>query len=234
MIKLSKRLKAIADMVPLCDTFTDIGTDHGYLPVYLLLNNICNKAYASDIKKGPLMRAKENAERYGIGSDRIRFVLSDGLDRIDCPLNGRNVLSMTGMGGKTIADILIRGREKALKYNELILSPHTKQAELRRYLSENGYRIIEEKHLVDEAKLYVIIKAVFSGFSESEEYSDIYYSFGDYIDEALTDEEVREEYIRQYLEIRELLSNNNSLPQKRLQELSDKEKQYKEVLGFET
>ena len=233
MITLSKRLQAIADMVPVCDTFTDIGTDHGYLPVFLLSNRVCRRAVASDLRKGPLDTARRNAGRYGIDKDRIEFILSDGLDDIVCPGEGFNVLSVTGMGGPVIMEILRRNARKAGRYDAYIFSPHTKQADFRRYLISGGYTITGEKHLVDEGKLYVIIKAV-KGRQEPEGgFGEVYYNFGGFIREALRDEEVRAQYLRQYAELTALISENPSIPDEKRQELVNKAIQYKEVLEIE-
>ncbi|MBO5552277.1 MAG: SAM-dependent methyltransferase [Lachnospiraceae bacterium] len=233
MIRLTARLQAVADLVPDCDTFTDIGTDHGYLPIYLLSNNICKRAVAADLRRGPLDNARKNAEKYMIEKDRIEFVLSDGLERTAPIENGFNVLSITGMGGEGISSILLKDKSKAVKYSLYLFSPHTKLPGFRRFLVQNGYSIKGEKHLVDDGKLYVIIKAVIKETARDEAFDDIYYEFGPSIKEAVKDSKVREIYLRRYRDIRRLVSDNKNLPQDKRQELMQKALQYKEVLGIE-
>ncbi len=233
MIRLSKRLKAIADLVPDCDTFTDIGTDHGYLPVWLLKENICRRAVAADLRKGPLDTARKNASRYGIAKERIDFVLSDGLTAVIPPETGYNVLSVTGMGGPLISGILLQGKKTAESYDMYLFSPHTGLSDFRRFLVTNGYEITGEKHIVDEGKLYVIIKAVSGAAAALDTFPEVYYDFGGFMKEALEDKEVKAGYMRQYRALEALIRNNGNIPSGKKKELIHKACQYKEVLGIE-
>ena len=233
MIRLSKRLKAIADLVPDCDSFTDIGTDHGYLPVWLLNESICRRAVAADLRKGPLDTARKNAARYGISGDRIDFVLSDGLASVIPPETGYNVLSITGMGGPLISGILLKGKEAAERYDMYLFSPHTGLSDFRRFLVTNGYEIKDEKHLVDEGKLYVIIKAVSGAAAALDTFPEVYYDFGGFMKEALEDKEVKAGYMRQYHALEALILNKGDIPSGKRKELIHKAGQYKEVLGIE-
>lgn len=225
-LKLSKRLKAIADMIPECDSFTDIGCDHGYLPVYLLLEGRCLKAVASDIGEGPLDTARANAAEYGLGEERISFILSDGLSGIPDPGKGFHILNIAGMGGLNIAGILESGRLKASSYDCLYLSPHTKTEELRRFLVSEGYRIEAERYLVDEGKLYVIMK-VLRGVSEA--YSEKEYLLGAFAEDAVADPEVREAFMHKLEEYEGLLADPR-LPSDRRELITGKKNIYREVL----
>ncbi len=234
---LSSRLQTIADMTPACDTFTDVGCDHGYIPIWLLLNNRCKKAIASDIGQGPLDTARKNARACGIDCGRISFIISDGLEGITTPDSGNNVLSVTGMGGLLIADILNKGYEKLSCFSSLILSPHTKQEELRRYLIANGFIIKDERYVKDSDKLYVVIHAMPCKDAKkgyvTEEYNGKDYRFGLFINEALKNEAVRAYFIRRYEELCTILNENKGLPEDRREVLSREVLSYREVLGIE-
>ncbi len=229
-IVLSKRLMSLASMVEPCDTFTDIGTDHGLLPLWLIEHDICGRAVASDINRGPLEKARQNAGLYGIGEDRISFVLSDGLSSIEAPEEGKNILAISGMGGLLIAEILSRGDPVLSKYDSLLLSPHTKQYELRKYLIGNGFSITDEKYVRENEKLYVIIRAGKNGNNMNGEYSDTDFRFGRFIREALKDPEIREIILAGYKELKMLAEGTPSMPEDRRRELMDKALSYREVL----
>ena len=102
-MKLSNRLYACAGLVRPGSHAADIGTDHGYLPIYLISNGICESVVAADLRPMPLQAAKNNALQAGL-SDRITFCLSDGLRSV--PLEGIDTVICAGMGGDTIQSIL--------------------------------------------------------------------------------------------------------------------------------
>ena len=113
-MELTPRLQGIADQVPYGAAFADIGTDHAYLPVWLLLNGRIQTAIAADLREGPLARARETAAQYSV-SDRISFRLCDGLSAVsECEAD---TIAIAGMGGETIAAIL----EAADKYGYIVL-----------------------------------------------------------------------------------------------------------------
>ena len=148
-MELTPRLQAIADQVPQGVCFADIGTDHAYLPVWLLLNGRIDHAIAADLRKGPLSRAKETAEQYGV-TDKVSFRLCDGLTGIQ--QGEADVIAIAGMGGETIAAIL----ESApwTKACQLLLQPMTSFPDLRLWLQENGYTIAKEKIVREGNRLY--------------------------------------------------------------------------------
>lgn len=172
-IVLSKRLQAIADMVPKCSTAADVGTDHGYLPIWLLENDVCCSAIAADINAGPLSKAKDTAENYNM-TERISFRLCDGLAKISA--DETDVITIAGMGGETIEGILTAA--PWAKSKTLILQPQSKIPELRMWLHNNGYTI-EDAALVYDASRYYVVWRVVCG-SEAE--PDIICS---YIDRSL-------------------------------------------------
>lgn len=154
-MKLSKRLQTIADFVKKNSVVADIGTDHAHIPIYLIENNIIDKAYACDINKGPLEKAKENIANFGV-SENIVLRLSNGLDK----MSNKEVdtIIIAGMGGELIIDILNRGKVFFDKKNTFILSPHTKVDEVRDYLIRNGFKIIKEDMCIDEGKFYTVME----------------------------------------------------------------------------
>ena len=159
-MKLSKRLQTIADFVKKDAVVADIGTDHAHIPIYLIENNIIDKAYACDINKGPLEKAKENIANFGV-SKNIVLRLSNGLDK----MSNKEVdtIIIAGMGGELIIDILNRGKIFFDKKNTFILSPHTKVDEVRDYLIRNGFKIIKEDMCIDEGKFYTVMEVRYTG-----------------------------------------------------------------------
>ena len=158
-MKLSKRLQTIADFVKKGAVVADIGTDHAHIPIYLIKNNIISKAYACDINAGPLEKAKENINYYGVKNIELR--LSNGLEKLKT--GEADTLIIAGMGGELIIDILDRGQGFFDKKNTFILSPHTKIEEVRNYLLRKGLKILKEDMCIDEGKFYTVMEAVYMG-----------------------------------------------------------------------
>jgi ribosomal protein L11 methyltransferase (prmA) len=158
-MKLSKRLQTIADFVKKGAVVADIGTDHAHIPIYLIKNNIISKAYACDINAGPLEKAKENINYYGIKNIELR--LSNGLEKLKT--DEADTFIIAGMGGELIIDILDRGQGFFDKKNTFILSPHTKIEEVRNYLLRKGLKILKEDMCIDEGKFYTVMEAVYIG-----------------------------------------------------------------------
>lgn len=159
MIKLSKRLAAAASLLEGTGCVLDVGTDHGYLPVWLAQRGTAARIAASDLRKGPLFRAMQSAEEYGV-AEKIEFFLSDGLRSID---SGFDEIVAAGMGGETVISIL----EPApwTKNVRLILQPQSKQEELCAWLMEHGYRPLDALLAEEGGKLYTIL-AVTGGAAE--------------------------------------------------------------------
>lgn len=152
-MELTPRLQAIADQVPEGARFADVGTDHGYLPVWLLQTGRIERAVAADLREGPLARARETALRFGV-EGRVSFRLCDGLSGIGP--EEADTVAIAGMGGETIASILEAApwtREGVL----LFLQPMTGFVELRQWLQGNGYRIISERIAREGKRLYSIL-----------------------------------------------------------------------------
>lgn len=155
-MELTPRLRKAAELVPQGARFADIGTDHAYLPVWLILNGVIDRAIAADLREGPLNRARDTAEKYGV-SEQIQFRLCDGLAQIKP--EEADTIAIAGMGGETIAHILDNAPWTKQRDVTLILQPMSSQPDLRQWLGGHGYRI-EEEHVVREGKvLYNVLVA---------------------------------------------------------------------------
>ncbi len=157
MIKLDIRLKIVADEVRKGKKIADIGTDHAYLPAYLIENNICPSAIAADIGKGPLENARKVVSTSKKLSDRIELRLSDGLEKI-FPDEADDIV-IAGMGGILISEILTKAPWVKNESKRLILQPMSHAEDVRKYLCENGFEIIKEKASTDGKHNYIIIVA---------------------------------------------------------------------------
>lgn len=153
-LELGARLRAIAELVPAgCACLADIGTDHGYIPVSLLLEGRILRAVAADIGALPLDHARRTAQRCGV-TERISFRLGDGLSVLEPGEAG--VIVIAGMGGDTVTEILAAApwsRAGPL----LLLQPMSRAETLRAWLPRNGYAVQAERLVQDKGVLYPIL-----------------------------------------------------------------------------
>ncbi|MBQ2725177.1 MAG: SAM-dependent methyltransferase [Clostridia bacterium] len=159
---LDPRLACAASMVRQGAVIADIGTDHAYIPVYLTLAGISPCAIAADINKGPLERARMNAEKYG-AADRIRFALADGLRGIEPEKENVKDIVICGMGGELIARIVTESDYTKNPDVHLILQPMTCPDDLRRELSAAGYAVLDENLCESAGRIYTCILAAYTG-----------------------------------------------------------------------
>jgi tRNA (adenine22-N1)-methyltransferase len=155
-MKLGKRLKLIASKISKNFTIVDIGTDHAYLPIYLISKGITKRVIATEILPGPYNKAQENIKKAGL-QDFIELRLGSGLKPVR-PKEG-NIAVIAGMGAMTIINILNESKETAYSFKKLIFQPMRNRAELRKYLLTTGYEIIDEDVAVEDKKYYEIIVA---------------------------------------------------------------------------
>ena len=153
-LELTPRLRAVAELVPVGAAIADIGTDHAYLPVWLLLEGKITRAIASDLREGPLARAKLTAKEYDCNKN-IAFRLCDGLSGITP--DEVDTIVIAGMGGETIAAILEQAAWTKNEAYTLILQPMSSQNDLRRWLWQQGYGIRNEQIIREGNKLYNIL-----------------------------------------------------------------------------
>ena len=150
-MELTPRLQTLADMVCQGTRLADVGTDHGYLPVWLLLRGRIDQAIAADLREGPLSRARDTARQYGV-ENRITFRLCNGLAAIG--EDEADTVSIAGMGGDTIASILAAAPWTRNK--TLLLQPMTAFPSLRQWLQSSAYRIVEERIAREGSRLYSV------------------------------------------------------------------------------
>lgn len=155
-LSISNRLLACCEFVRPGERVADVGTDHGYLGIYLLQNGLASQVYASDVREKPLEKARENANLYGV-ADKMQCFLSDGAQRIPRDFDA---LVCAGMGADTIIGILKAAPWLRSGAYRLILQPQSTGYDLRRYLSENGWEISRETVCQDSGFLYTVMEAV--------------------------------------------------------------------------
>lgn len=153
-LELQPRLQALADWVRPGSRIADVGTDHGYLPVWLRQNGVVDYAIASDINEEPLLHARRSAEKYA--QTGIDFRLCPGLDAIR-PEEIDTVI-VAGMGGENIAAILADAPWTAAGKHCLLLQPMSRDADLRRWLMDAGYRVLRERLVLDKGVIYPILE----------------------------------------------------------------------------
>lgn len=160
MFSLDERLSLCASFVREGAALADIGTDHAYLPVWLMLNGKIRSAVAADVRKGPLENAISNIEKSGV-SDKVTAVLSDGLDNI-LPEQADDIV-IAGMGGELMVKIIDRTEWLRNSDKKLILQPMTRADYLRRYLWGNGFVIESEKACISCGKAYSVMLCSYDG-----------------------------------------------------------------------
>ena len=156
-IQLSKRLSAIGEMVTEGNRLVDVGCDHGYLPVYLVMNHRIPGAIAADVGKGPLERAREHICRYHM-QNYIETRLCDGLSGIS--VGEGDTLVIAGMGGPLMERILTDGQSVRDSFSEMILQPQSDIPHFRRFIQSQGFQIVEEKMVEEEGKFYPMMRVV--------------------------------------------------------------------------
>lgn len=189
-IRLSDRLAAVASFVRPCGSVADVGTDHGYIPIYLVQAGIAERALAMDVREGPLERARAH-----IGSlapeyrERIGTRLSDGLSALS-PGEADTVV-IAGMGGELIIRILDEGRHMWDSVESWVLSPQSELQKVRHFFSEQGFLIRAETMVKDEGKYYTVMEV---GRGRMEYASEARYLYGECL--------IREKnpVLREYLE----------------------------------
>ena len=172
-MQLSQRLSSVASMVTAGNCLADVGTDHGYVPIYLYERKIIPHAIAMDVNKGPLERAALHIAESGM-KEAIETRLSDGLTALK-PGEADSVV-VAGMGGPLIIRILSAHPEITESLKELILQPQSEISEVRIWLYEQGYEIVEEHMVFEDGKYYPMFKAVKN--PEAEKLTNLEYKYG--------------------------------------------------------
>ena len=176
-MELSKRLHAVASLVTEGASVADVGTDHGYIPIYLAENNLSQKIIAMDVNKGPLERATIH-----IKGKRLDHVIETRLSDGFAALNKGEVdtIIAAGMGGGLVIKIMTDNPEITESINCFILQPQSEIHKVREYLYKNGFVIAAEDMVEEDGKYYPMMKVVHAEDCDlkKEEYSDVEYLYG--------------------------------------------------------
>lgn len=159
-MRLSPRLQMVADMVRRGVAVADIGTDHAYLPVYLILQKVCPRALACDLRQEPLRNAAQSIQQYHLQA-HIALRQSDGFDAL-APSDAEDFI-LAGMGGTLMQRILARTAWLLDNTKRLILQPMTRAEEVRTWLTENRFSILQENACTDDGRLYIALCAEYTG-----------------------------------------------------------------------
>ena len=152
-------------MVPQSNVIADIGSDHAFLPIALVLDGKVTRAYASEVNEGPYDATVKNIEKHGV-SNYVSAVLSDGISELEKDVD---TISICGMGGSLIVDILDKDKSKLEYVNTLVLEPNNNEETVRIWLMNNNFVIDDEMIIEEDGRYYEIIKAVKGIASYSKE-----------------------------------------------------------------
>lgn len=156
ILRLSRRLQAVADYLPTSAYFADIGSDHAYLPCYVCLHDKTARAIAGEVRQGPWQRATDTVRQYGL--DRaVNVRLGDGLEILS-PGEAEQIV-IAGMGGSLIANILEEGKEKLENVKRIVAQPNVDVRSTRRWLLKNGFAVTDEVIIEEQGHIYEIIAA---------------------------------------------------------------------------
>ncbi|KHD45128.1 tRNA (adenine(22)-N(1))-methyltransferase [Streptococcus hongkongensis] len=157
MDNLSQRLTLVANFIPKGSKLLDVGSDHAYLPIYLVKTGVITSAIAGEVVKGPFESAQKNVTQELL-ADKIDVRLANGLAAFD-ETDKVTAISICGMGGRLIAEILEAGKDKLATVETLVLQPNNREDDLRRWLTKNDFVITAEKVMSENDKFYEIILA---------------------------------------------------------------------------
>ena len=155
-MNIGDRLEAIGKLVPVGSTFADIGTDHAYLPVWLLEQGKISSAIAGDIAEGPCLAAKNTVSMHGMKA-KVEVRLGSGLKVLQA--GEAECIAIAGMGASTMIEILEADMPLAVEAKRLVLQPMAGAASLRKWLIQNGWCLVAEELVEDGRHLYEIMAA---------------------------------------------------------------------------
>lgn len=177
-MELSIRLKTITDMMDKCYNFVDVGTDHGYVPIFAVRQGITERAVASDINLGPVERAKNNILKEGLGH-KICCRKGPGLSTV---AEGEvQAAVIAGMGGNLIRDIILEDLPKVKKMKYVIVQPAQNPEVLREFLYTSKFEVLKENLCIDEGKYYELLKIRYNEHKPQEKANDLDYEISPYL-----------------------------------------------------
>lgn len=177
MLKLSERLAAVAFLAGNGGVLADVGTDHGYVPVYLVSEGNFPRAIAMDVNQGPLKSAAAHIVMYGMG-DYIQTRLSDGVAALS--EGEADTILIAGMGGGLIMRILREGQTVCRSARKLVLQPQSELPSVRRFLLEQGYVTDAANMIREGGKYYPMMRVHYepSGVSSEGACMELYCRYG--------------------------------------------------------
>ena len=228
---LSRRLQRVGAAVPEGARLADIGSDHAYLPVALMLQNKISYGVAGEVVKGPFESAKKQVQKSGL-TDKITVRLADGMAAVH-PEDEITDINNAGMGGTLIRNILENGvaQQQVTGKERLILQPNVGEAGLRNWLMSNNYEIIHEEIIEEQQKIYEIIVA------EKTEKPVLYTEQELFIGPFLLKEKnetFRNKWQRELLQkerVLQQLQQADQLPQDKVQEITRQIQWIREAIG---
>ncbi|HFI0429144.1 TPA: tRNA (adenine(22)-N(1))-methyltransferase TrmK [Streptococcus suis] len=155
--KLSRRLEAVASYVPQGARLADVGSDHAYLPLFLVEQGRIDVAIAGEVVQGPYQSALQNVEQAG-QSDKISVRMANGLAAVELD-DQVSTVTIAGMGGRLIAEILEDGKDKLGSVKRLVLQPNNREDDVRHWLVEHDFQLVAEEILEENDKIYEILVA---------------------------------------------------------------------------
>lgn len=226
-MKLSKRLLKITEYVPKNSVVGDVGTDHGYIPIYLVENKIVEKVIATDISNKSLDKTIELVDKYNL-SNKIETRLGNGLD-VFSPSEIDTVI-FAGMGGILISKLLAKNIRVCNSIKHFIFQPMQASEKLRFYLLNNNFKIIDESLIKEDGRIFEIIYAIRGEDSIDDK---IFLEVGRKL--FVNKDPLLKEFLINKIKyneniIKKLTKDNNNRVKLRLKELKNKNKKYKEVI----
>lgn len=209
-MELSKRLAAVAELMEECQSMADIGTDHGYIPIYLIEHKKTGHAIAMDINLGPLERAREHVKLYGL-NEYIELRLSDGARELK-PFEVEAAV-VAGMGGRLMMKILEDSKEVFQTMKFFVLQPQSEYGFVRQFLEKQGFYIQAENMICEDGKYYPMMR-VSKGSMNLEK--ECFYEYGRFLlkeKNPVLYEYLKKEY-KNYKQITRKLSQGTSEKQK--------------------
>ena len=220
MVKLSKRLKIIHDMIP-NSVVADIGSDHGKLMIALVESGKVQKGYAIENKEGPFERLRNNLIRYHV-NDKITPLFSDGIKDITRDVG---TIVIAGMGGLSIVNILKSHPEKLVRVQTIIIDAHNAVPLARKEICQMGFAIADEKIVKEEGIFYEIIKFI---KAEKAIISDEDLEFGPILRQERS-ATFKEKYQSRLTEIETILAKG-TLPESRIHSLNEEKQRLERYL----
>ncbi len=226
MISTSDRIKNIVNVIE-HDTLVDVGTDHGFIAILAVQSKGVKKVFACDVNRGPLNTCEKNIAKYDL-QDKITTVLSDGLQNVECDFSS---VTICGMGGMLLKNIIVHDAEKTKKFKQLVLQPQSDYYEVRKAVYELGFFIKEEIYFIDNIKnngldKYYIIFNCEKGFGSLPSDKELHLGINIKNETMETYRDfVNMTYLKSKVALENLLKNSKN-------DVSEKQEYFEKIVGY--